>query len=210
MEELELIKILWDYMQIDSKLQKADCIIVLGCKKIELVDVAVDLFNKKYSDKIIFCGGYGKITKEIWNETEAEKFANLAIEKGIPKQAIYIENKSTNTGDNFRFAKKLIQDKKLDVKTCIIVCNPYDVKRNYATLKKIIPEYEAYFATTKISCEEYYKTHSKEWIHVLVGDIQRMKEYPNLGWQIKVEMPDKVWKAFEELVKLGYNKYVLK
>ena len=123
MEELELIKILWDYMQIDSKLQKADCIIVLGCKKIELVDVAVDLFNKKYSDKIIFCGGYGKITKEIWNETEAEKFANLAIEKGIPKQAIYIENKSTNTGDNFRFAKKLIQDKKLDVKTCIIVCN---------------------------------------------------------------------------------------
>ena len=37
-----------------------------------------------------------------------------------------------------------------------------------------------------------------------------MKEYPNLGWQIKVEMPDKVWKAFEELVKLGYNKYVLK
>ena len=46
MKELELIKILWDYMQIDSKLQKADCIIVLGCKNIELVDVAVDLFNK--------------------------------------------------------------------------------------------------------------------------------------------------------------------
>ena len=76
--------------------------------------------------------------------------------------------------------------------------------------KKIIPEFEGYFATTKISCEEYYKTYSKEWINVLVGDVQRMKLYPKFGWQIEVEMPDNVWKAFEELVKLGYNKYVLK
>ena len=37
-----------------------------------------------------------------------------------------------------------------------------------------------------------------------------MKIYPKLGWQIEVEMPYKVWKAFEELVKLGYNKYILK
>ncbi len=210
MEELELIKILWDYMQIDSQLQRADCIIVLGCSDTTLVDVVVNLFNKKYADKIIFCGGYGKITKEIWNETEAEKFAKIAVEKGIPKQSIYIENKSTNTGDNFRFAKKLLQDKKLKIKTCIIVCKPYDVRRNYATFKKILPEYEGTFVTSGISCEEYYKTHSKEWIHVLVGDIQRMKVYPKLGWQIEVDMPEKVWEAFGKLKKLGYNKYVLK
>lgn len=210
MKELELIKILWDYMQIKSNINKADCIIVLGCKNINLVDVVVNLYNKKYADKIIFCGGLGKITKNIWDEPEAEKFANLAIEKGVPKQAIYIENKSTNTGDNLRFAKKIIQENNLDIKTCIVVCNPYDVKRNYATFKKILPEYECCFTTEKISCEEYYRTHSKEWIDVLVGDIQRMKVYPKYGWQIEVDIPNNVWKAFEDLEKLGYNKYVLK
>lgn len=209
MKELDLIKILWDYMNIKQELKKSDCIIVLGCKNTSLANIAVDLFNKKYADKIIFCGGYGKITKEIWNETEAEKFAKIAINKGVPSEAIYIENKSTNTGDNFRFAKNLIQDKKLDIKTCIIVCNPYDVKRNYATFKKILPEYDGIFVTTGISCEEYYNTHSKEWIDVLVGDIQRMKIYPEYGWQVKVDIPIKVWEAYQELVKRGYDKYII-
>ena len=65
------------------------------------------------------------------------------------------------------------------------------------------------FITSEVSCEEYYKNHSKEWIDVLVGDIQRMKVYPEFGWQVKVDIPIKVWQAYEELVKRGYNKYII-
>ena len=65
MEELEPIKILWDYMDLKQQPEKSDCIIVLGCSDTSLVDIAVDLYCKKYSDKIIFCGGLGKITKNI-------------------------------------------------------------------------------------------------------------------------------------------------
>lgn len=209
MEELDLIKILWDYMDLKQRPEKSDCIIVLGCSDTSLVDIAVDLYCKNYSDKIIFCGGFGKITKNIWNETEADKFAKLAIEKGIPKESIYIENKSTNTGDNFRFAKKLMQDVGLNIQTCLIVCKPYDARRNDATFRKILPEMKGIFITSEVSCEEYYKTHSKEWIDVLVGDIQRMKVYPELGWQVKVDIPIKVWQAYEELVKRGYDKYII-
>lgn len=209
MEELELIKILWDYMDLKQQPEKSDCIIVLGCSDTSLVDIAVDLYCKKYSDQIIFCGGLGKITKNIWNETEADKFAKLAIEKGIPKESIYIENKSTNTGDNFRFAKKLMQDVGLNIQKCLVVCKPYDARRNDATFRKILPEMKGIFITSEVSCEEYYKTHSKEWIDVLVGDIQRMKVYPEFGWQVKVDIPIKVWQAYEELVKRGYNKYII-
>ena len=209
MEELELIKILWDYMNLKQQPKKSDCIIVLGCSDTSLVDIAVDLYCKKYSDKIIFCGGFGKITKNIWNETEADKFAKLALEKGIPKESIYIENKSTNTGDNFRFAKNLMQDAGLNIQTCLIVCKPYDVRRNDATFRKILPAMDGIFVTSGISCKEYYKTHSKEWIDVLVGDIQRMKIYPKRGWQVKVDIPIKVWQAYQELVKRGYDKYVI-
>ena len=34
MEELKLIKILWDYMDLKQQLKKSDCIIVLGCSDI--------------------------------------------------------------------------------------------------------------------------------------------------------------------------------
>ena len=42
-------------------------------------------------------------------KTEAEKFAEIAIKKGVPRENIYLEKESTNTGDNFRFSKKLIE-----------------------------------------------------------------------------------------------------
>lgn len=48
-----------------------------------------------------------------------------------------------------------------------------------------------------------------DWISVLVGDVQRMKIFAENGWQIPMEIPQDVWSAYEELVKRGYDKFVL-
>ena len=141
---------------------------------------------------------------------KAEKFAEIAIKKGVPRENIYLEKESTNTGDNFRFSKKLIEKEKLNIKSCIVVCKPYDEKRPYAAFKKIMPEYDVIIHSENISCEEYYKRNGNEWINVLVGDVQRMKLFYEKGWQIKMEIPQEVWNAYEILVKRGYDKFVLK
>ena len=65
MEDKELIKNLWDYMKMNQNIEKSDCILVLGCSDITIVDRAVDLFNKGYASIIIFSGGLGKITSKI-------------------------------------------------------------------------------------------------------------------------------------------------
>lgn len=206
MEDKELIKNLWNYMKMNQKIEKADCILVLGCSDITIVDRAVDLFNKGYASIIIFSGGLGKITSKIWNEPEANKFAKKAIEFGVPKDKIYIENKSTNTGDNFRFTRKLIEKEKLDIR------KPYDEKRSYATFKKLMPEYTGTITSKEITFEEYYdlNKNNKKWIDVLVGDIQRMKIFARRGWQIEIEVPDDIWNSYEELIKRGYTGYLIK
>jgi hypothetical protein len=43
----------------------------------------------------------------------------------------------------------------------------------------------------------------------MVGDLQRIKIYPGRGYQIAQDIPDKVWSAFEELVRAGYDKYLI-
>lgn len=43
----------------------------------------------------------------------------------------------------------------------------------------------------------------------MVGDLIRIKEYPKLGFQIEQDIPDNVWEAGKELIKYGFNKYVL-
>lgn len=209
MKDIELIQILWDYMKMNHKIRNAECIIGLGTIDINVANVASELYLKGYANKLIFSGGLGKITRKLWNETEAEKFAKIAIQRGVPSNNIYLEKESTNTGDNFRFSKKLIENLKLDIKSCIIVCKPYDEKRAYATFKKIMPEYDGIVYSENISCEEYYQKYGNEWVHVLVGDIQRMKIFYEKGWQIKMDIPQNVWKAYETLVRKGYNKFVL-
>ena len=210
MENIEEIKVLWNYMKMNQQLKKADCIIGLGSVDTNVANIASELYLQGYADKVFFSGGLGKITNKIWNETEAEKFAKIAIKKGGPKETIYIEKESTNTGDNFRFTKRMIEELQLDIKSCIVVCKPYDEKRAYASFKKIMPEFEVIITSENISCEEYYRKNGTEWINVLVGDIQRMKLFYEKGWQVKMDIPKEVWDAYEVLVKKGYDKFVFK
>lgn len=210
MEDIKTIQILWDYMRMNHKLKKSDCIIGLGTVDTNVANIASELYLNGYADKIIFSGGLGKITYKLWNETEAEKFTKIAIKRGVPRENIYIEKESTNTGDNFRFSKRLIENKKLNIKSCIVVCKPYDEKRAYAAFKKIMPEYEVIIHSENISCEEYYKRNGDEWVNVLVGDIQRMKIFAKKGWQIKMDIPQDIWDAYKILEKRGYNKFILK
>lgn len=210
MEDIKLIQILWDYMRMNHEIKYSDCIIGLGTMDTNVANIASELYLNGYANKLIFSGGLGKITYKLWNETEAEKFAKIAIEKGVPSKDIYLEKESTNTGDNFRFSKRLIENLKLDIKSCIVVCKPYDEKRAYAAFKKIMPEYDVIIHSENISCEEYYKRNGNEWVNVLVGDIQRMKLFYEKGWQIKMNIPQNVWNAYEILAKRGYDKFILK
>lgn len=213
----ELVKILWNYMQMNQKIDRADCIIALGSCDTSVAHFASNLYLEGYADKIIFTGGLGKITKKIWDEAEADKFAEIAVKRGVSKEKIYIERNSTNTGDNFRFSKALIEKENLGIKSAIIACKPYCERRAYAAFKKIMPEYDGIVASRNITPEEYYKENEfneivskDEWINVLVGDVQRMKVFAEKDWQINMDIPVDVWNAYEQLAKSGFDKYVIK
>lgn len=79
-----------------------------------------------------------------------------------------------------------------------------------------MPQYQAIFTSQQISCEEYFKQYDNgditrdEIINILVGDIQRMKVFVDKGWQIPMEIPRDVWEAYEKLVNLGFDKYLIR
>ena len=43
MEDMELVKILWDYMKLYQKLEKCDAILGLGCMDLEVAKIAAKL-----------------------------------------------------------------------------------------------------------------------------------------------------------------------
>ena len=207
-----LAKKLWDYHHLNDAMAKSDCILALGSHDTRVADRAAELFLEGWAPVLIFSGGLGNVTRGIWTETEADKFAAIAVKKGVPENAILIENKSSNTGENILFTQKLLQEKNLDPQNFIVVQKPYMERRSYATFKKHWPQKNILVTSPQISFEDYPNSEIpvERVINIMTGDLQRIRIYPGKGFQIPQEIPDDVWDAYEQLVALGYDKHLAK
>jgi uncharacterized SAM-binding protein YcdF (DUF218 family) len=201
---------LWDYHHLNHIPENADCILVLGSHDLRVADRGADLYLQGWSPILIFSGGLGNVTKGIWKDAEADKFARVALDKGVPAEAIFIENQSTNTGENILFTQKLLREKGLDPQTFLLVQKPYMERRSYATFKKHWPEKKLIVTSPQISFEAYPTDEipMEKVINIMVGDLQRIRIYPARGFQIPQDIPDEVWAAYERLIQWGFTKHL--
>lgn len=210
----ELANTLLEYMRLNMSIEKADLLIGMGALDIRIAERTAQLFLDGYGDTIVFTGGLGKITKHTHTQTEAERFRDKAIEMGVPEDKILLEKEATNSGENIIFVQKLLKDKGLEPKSLLIITKPYMERRIWAAYKKQWQDKSAKIMVTspQITYEEHFNDSVLKdlFINVMVGDLQRIREYPKQGYQVKQEIPDKVWKAYEELIKLGYTDFVIK
>lgn len=210
-EEKQLAKVLWDYHHVNHQLEKSDCILVLGSHDTRVADRGAELYLQGYAPLLIFSGGLGNFTQGIWDEPEADKFAKIALALGVPKEAILIENQSTNTGENIRFTQKLLSEKGLDPQSFIVVQKPYMERRSLATFNKNWPDKTLLVCSPQITLDDYPNEEitMKMLVNNMVGDLQRIKEYPEMGYQIYQEIPAEVWEAYEDLVVRGYTEHMM-
>lgn len=190
----------------------SDCILVLGSHDLRVADRAAELYLQGLSPYIIFSGGLGNFTAGIWDEPEADQFARIARQKGVPASQILVENKSTNTGENILFTQRLLQEKNLNPESFIVVQKPYMERRSYATFRKQWPHKMLLVTSPQISFEDYPNEEIPlHWvINIMVGDLQRIKVYPNKGYQVSQEIPDDVWSAYEFLAEQGFTEHLIK
>lgn len=218
MNKEQAINIIWDYMLLNHTLEKSDMIFVLGNSDLRVAHYAADLFLEGWAPYILFSGSGSihnhKSEREVFRgTTEAEVFADIAREKGVPEESIIIEDKSQNTGQNYEFAIMRLEKKGVYPKKVIAVQKPYMERRTYATGKVWWPDIELIVTSPPILLEDYQDgIHRKDdsWISSMVGNLQRIKEYPKRGFQIPQDIPDEVWEAYEYLVSIGYDKKLIK
>jgi uncharacterized SAM-binding protein YcdF (DUF218 family) len=211
-EILSLANVIWNYHHVNHELKRSDCILVLGSHDTRVAERGAELYLQGWAPLLIFSGGLGRLTDGLWQETEADKFSKIAMQMGVPANAILVENKSTNTGENIHFTRQLLEQKKLYPETFTVVQKPYMERRSYATFKKVWPEKDIIITSPQISFEEYPTGDltMDRVIQIMVGDLQRIKLYAEKNFQIEQDIPQKVWKAYEQLVKAGYDEQLVK
>ncbi len=208
---MENVKILWDYMHLNQEPEQADVIVGFGCYDEDIPKRCAELYHAGYAPFVAFSGGLGRNTSGIWTKTEAERFAAVAIAEGIPADRIILENKSTNSAENLLFTPKVLAEHGIKAEKIIAVHKPYMERRLWAAMQVYWPEVQAIYTSPRVTLEEHI-AHAERIgmtgrgvIETIVGDIQRMELYAHKGYQTPVEIPAKVWEAYDTLVEQGYT-----
>lgn len=211
-EAIALAKRLWDYHHVHHVIAKSDCILVLGSHDLRVAERGAELFLEGWAPLLILSGGLGNLTLGVWEEAEADRFARTAMAMGVPAGAILLENRSSNTGENILFTRRLLDEKGLAPESFIVVQKPYMERRSYATFRKHWPDKTLRVTSPRLSFEEYPNGEISldKVIDLMVGDLQRIRFYPEKGFQIFQEIPVEVWSAFERLVELGYTGHLVR
>jgi hypothetical protein len=85
-------------------------------------------------------------------------------------------------------------------------------RRSYATFKKNWPDKNLLVTSPQINFSDYATEEIplEKVINIMVGDLQRIRLYPAMGYQIFQEIPDEVWTACEDLIASGFNSHLMK
>jgi uncharacterized SAM-binding protein YcdF (DUF218 family) len=200
----------WNYMRLVHPIAAADAILALGSFDPMVAVCAAALWHAKLAPLIIMSGGIAhrdSLLATGWDSSEAQVFADVAVKEGVPRQAILLEDKAQNTGENFSHSKVLSERLGLEIRDLIVVAKPYMTRRSFATGRQVWPE-----VVLRLQCEDigvwpYFEreTDPERTLHALVGDLHRIIVYPKLGYQISQRVPRPVRAALRALVAAGYG-----
>ena len=218
-------------------IEKADVMVLFGGSILCGGDVLAKAMKNNVAEKYIIVGGAGHTTPMLrdkmnkifpdWNTkelTEAELFSEYLQRKYL-LQVDYIEEKSSNCGNNITLLLKLMKDKEVKCNSIILCQDATMQHRMDATLRKyhndwMIINYAAYQVHVTNSMGELIYENMpvgmwdmERYVTLLMGEIPRLTDDkdgygPNgTGFIFHVDVPDDVTNAFIAL-KENNNDFV--
>ncbi len=216
MDFLEPLQVIWDYLCLNQKPEKADVIVGFGNFNTNIARRAAEVYHQGLAPKVLFTGGLGRNTEGLLTEPEAVRFAKVAMEWGVPAEDILIEDKSTNTKENIEFTRQLLEEKGIPHERILGVHQPFMERRIWAAMGVYWPELEFSVTSPRVTIPAYLEAAKEQGItenaavSVIVGDFQRMDLYAKKGYQLPQDIPAEAWRAFWQLVEMGYDKQLAK
>lgn len=123
-----------DFLFVHDEPEVADLIVVIGGRRRERAEKAVELYQHGLAPKILFTGG----DKRKIGQAEALRLREVAVERGVRPEDILVESRAVNTMENVLYTCAVI-DREIgfdNLNTVILISSPMHmrrVKRAFAT-----------------------------------------------------------------------------
>jgi len=170
-------------LQLSAPPQAADAIVVFaggvgesgkaGGGFQERVAQAVDLYRAGYAPKLIFSSGY------VFTLREAEVMKAVAVDNGVPAEAILLEEKAANTHQNVTYTKQLLDQHQW--RRILLVSSPYHMRRATSTWHKLAPEVAV--TPTPVPQSQFYSHERGASLEQIRGILHEYAALVNYWWK---------------------------
>ena len=139
--------------------------------------------------------------------SEAEELAEVLVAGGVPPELALLENRATNSGENFRFTGELFAERGLAIDSAVIVTKPYCERRAIATARKSWPARATTIGAHRRSFDDYLETRIplERVLSMMVGEVDRLRAYGERNFIAPVTVPSAVLAAADVLRRQGYT-----
>ncbi|MQA02157.1 MAG: YdcF family protein [Streptosporangiales bacterium] len=187
--------------------------IALGGPDPDVADFAAELYQRGMFPVLVFTGANSPDTVQYFPRGEAVHNRERAIELGVPADAVLVEPDATNTGQNMTLSRQVLAAAGVAVGSVMLISMPYMERRGYATCRKVWADVEVVCASVDVKFDVYADELDVDpplVLDMMIGDMQRVIEYPKKGFAIDQDVPDEVFDAYQRLVAAGYTSRLAK
>lgn len=201
---------LWRFHAVGEEPSAADAIVCLGSYDPRVAVRCAQMLLADVAPIAVVTGGYGNWTRGRFDKPEAEVFAAVIESHGVARQRLIIEPRASNIGENIAFARLALHDR--EIRRAVFVTKPQTQRRVWATARKVWPAIELAVTAPALDLMSQAVDDAglARLIEEMVGDVQRLMEYPVAGFQVAVEVPPEVLHAYRRLRDAGFDGHCLR
>src|SRR5690606_38146371 len=134
------VETLWRFHRIDDELRPVDVAVGLGSHDGGVAVHTAELYHRGLFPVVVFTGANAPTTVERFPRGEAVHFREIALEHGVPDEAIRIETRATNTVQNIDHTRTLLAAEGITPRSVLIVSRPYQQRRAQAIAAHRCPD----------------------------------------------------------------------
>lgn len=202
---------LFRYHDVSEPPVPADVIVGLGSYQLAVADHCARLHQDGVAPLVLFTGGLGNWTRDVFVRPEAAEFRDRAMRAGVPETAILVEPEARNLGENVTMTRRLLDTLGIAVGRIALVTKRNTTRRARLTFRRAWPEVAAGFQGPGLHWTEQAMPPrgADDIVDEMVGDLQRILVYPSLGHQVPDRVPRDVLASYRALVEAGYDRHLI-
>ena len=147
-----IIQDISDFIFVSDPPVDADIIMVPGGSYPEPAEVAAKLYHEGYAPMILIGGGVSiatgsfpgpKTKTKIYTgdyKTEYEFYLDVLQKNDVPDEAIIGEDQSSFTRENGIYARQLVDEKQISVRSALLVCKAFHARRCLMAYQAAFPQ----------------------------------------------------------------------